>query len=66
MGKTKKETPVNKPTDKEKQDSFINTITANPKNGSKGKSVTVEESKLLKINKRLEQHGSIALLFVHR
>ena len=52
MGKTKKETPDNKPTGKEKQDSFINTITANPKNGSKGKSVTVEESKLLKINKR--------------
>ena len=37
MGKTKKEAPVNKPTGKEKQDNFINTITANQKNGSKGK-----------------------------
>lgn len=55
MGKTKKEDPENKPTDKEKQNNFISTITATQKNGSKGKSVTVEESKLLKLNKRLEQ-----------
>ena len=40
---------------KKKHDSFIDSITANQRNGGKGQNVTVEEGKLLKLHKRLEQ-----------
>jgi len=55
MEKTKKETPKDKATGKKKQDNFIDAISASPGNGGKGKSVTIEHGKLLKLNKRLEQ-----------
>ena len=38
---------------KKKHDSFIDSITANQRNGGKGQNVTVEEGKLLKLHKRL-------------
>ncbi|SVD47141.1 uncharacterized protein METZ01_LOCUS399995, partial [marine metagenome] len=55
MEKTKKEAPKNKAVTKKKQDSFIDVLSSGEKNGNKGKNVTVERSKLLKLNKRLEQ-----------
>jgi len=55
MEKTKKETPKNKASEKKKQDNFIDAISTSQKNGGKGKNVTIEHGKLLKLNKRLEQ-----------
>ena len=55
MEKTKKETPKNKASGKKKQDNFIDAISTSQKNGGKGKNVTIEHGKLLKLNKRLEQ-----------
>ena len=55
MEKTKKEAPKDKAVSKKKKDSFIDVLSSGEKNGNKGKNVTVERSKLLKLNKRLEQ-----------
>ena len=55
MEKTKKGTPKNNPSEKKKQDNFIDAVSTSQKNGGKGKNVTIEHGKLLKLNKRLEQ-----------
>ena len=55
MEKTKKGTPKNKAPEKKKQDNFIGAVSTNQKSGAKGKNVTIEHGKLLKLNKRLEQ-----------
>ena len=54
MTKTNQKTN-NKSSVKKKKDSFIDIIPTNQKNGDKGKNVTIEEGKLLKLHKRLEQ-----------
>jgi len=54
MEKTEKENPKNKVSGKKKQDNFIDVISSSQKNGGKGRNVTIEHGKLLKLNKRLE------------
>ena len=54
MEKTKKEPSKDKTSGKKKQDSFLDSVSTSPQNGGKG-NVTIEQSKLLKLNKRLER-----------
>ena len=54
MATTNQKTNKNKDAVKKKKDSFIDAISADQKNGGKGRKVTIEEGKLLKLNKRLE------------